>query len=134
MWICRRNPASLVVLLPFLAKHIYLLNLLEYIDKTQVIDNTIQDCLLIPLLELVHEMPVSNQFFEIYFITIQHLRKDATYDKKHSREKELEIFKNSIRERLSLLYNIAKTQQTEESFLNEWGKILTRNGNKTLPQ
>ena len=113
---------------------IYLLNLLEYIDITQVIDNTIQDCLLLPLLELMHEMPVSNELFEIYFITIRHLRKDATYDKKYSREKELEIFKNNIRERLSLLYNIAKTQQTEESFLNEWGKIITRNGNITLPQ
>ena len=56
---------------------IYLLNLLEE-------DNTIQDCLLTPLLECGYEVPVSMELFEIYFITIRYIRRDTTYDKEIS--------------------------------------------------
>ena len=44
---------------------IYLLNLLEDIDITQVIDNTIQDCLLTLLLEYRYKVPASMELFEI---------------------------------------------------------------------
>ena len=57
---------------------IYLLCLLEYIDITQVIDNTAGDCLLYHLLEYEKEVSASRELFEIQFMTIRYLRKEAT--------------------------------------------------------
>ena len=98
----------------------YLLCLLEYIDITQVIDNTVEDYLLYHLLEQEKEVPASRELFETYFITIRYLRKEATYKKKYTREQELELFKNNIKERLYFIYNVAKIQQTEEAFLRSF--------------
>ena len=56
---------------------IQLLCLLEYVDITQVIDNTVEDCLLYHLLEHEKEVPASTELFEIYFIAIRYLRKEA---------------------------------------------------------
>ena len=53
---------------------IYLLCLLEYINITQVIDNTVEDCLLYHLLEYEKEVPASRELFETYFIIIRYLR------------------------------------------------------------
>ena len=53
---------------------IQLLCLLEYVDITQVIDNTVEDCLLYHLSEHEKEVPENT---EIYFLTIRYLRKEA---------------------------------------------------------
>ena len=53
---------------------------------------------------------------------------------KYTREEELELFKNNIRERLYFIYNAAKIQQTEEDFFRIWGKIITREGIINIPQ
>ena len=46
---------------------IYLLYLLEYVDITQVSDNTVKDCLLHHVLEYKKEAPASRELFETYF-------------------------------------------------------------------
>ena len=89
---------------------IYLLCLLEYIDIAQVIDNTVEDCLLYHLLQYEKEVSTSRELCETYFITIRYLRKEATYGKKYIKEKESELSKNNIRERLHFVYNVAKVQ------------------------
>ena len=80
---------------------------------TQVIGNTVEDFLLYPLLEYEKEVPASRGLFETYFIIIRYLRKEATYGNKYTREEELELFKNNIREHLHFIYNVAKMQLTE---------------------
>ena len=80
---------------------IYLLCLLEYIDITQVIDNTVEDCRLYHLLEYEKEVPACRELFETYFITIRCLRTEATYGNKYTREEELKLFKNNIRNALT---------------------------------
>ena len=55
---------------------------LKYIDITQVIDNTVEDCLLYHLLEYEKKVPASRELFKTYFITVRYLRKEATYGKK----------------------------------------------------
>ena len=82
----------------------------------------------------VKEVPTSRERFKIYFITIRYLRTEATCGKKYTREKELEFFKNDIRERFYFICNVAKIQQTEEAFFRIWGKIITSEGiiNKML--
>ena len=80
------------------------------------------------------EVPASRGLFETYFITIRYLRKEVTYGNKYTREEELELFKNNIREHLYFIYNVAKIQQTEEDFFRIWGKIITREGVINIPQ
>ena len=46
------------------------------------------------------KVTASRELFKTYFVTIKCLRKEATYGNKYTREKEIEIFKNNIRERL----------------------------------
>ena len=87
---------------------------MEYIDITQVIDNTVEDCLLYHLLEYEKEVPGNRELFENYFITIRYLRKEEIYGKKYTRPQGLQLFKNDIRERLYFIYNVAKMQQTEQ--------------------
>ena len=113
---------------------IYLLCLLEYINITQVTDNTVEDCLLYHLLQYEKEVPGSRELFETYFITIKYLRKEATYRNTYTREKEVELFKNNIRERLEFIYNVAKILQTEDDFFRIWGKIITRERIINIPQ
>ena len=62
------------------------------------------------------EVSASRELFETYFIAITYLRKEANYGKKYTREQELELFKNDIRDRLYFIYNVAKIQQMEEAF------------------
>ena len=113
---------------------IYLLCLLKYFDINQVIDNTVEDCLLYHLLEYEQEVPASRELFKAYFITIRHLTKEATYKNKYIREEEIELFKNNITERLYFIYNVAKVQQTEQDFFRIWGKIIAREGIINVPQ
>ena len=106
-----------------LTKHIYISYfLLEYIDVTQVIDNMVDDCLLYHLLENEKEVLTSRKLSKHAFINIRYLRKEATYGKKYTRKEEFELFRNSIRERLYFIYNVAKMQQTKEAFFRIWGK------------
>ena len=98
-------------------KHWILYELLhEYIDITQVIDNTVGDCLLYHLLEYEKEVSASRELFEIQFMTIRYLRKEAIQGNKYTREEELELFKNNIRKRLYFINNATKIQPTEEAF------------------
>ena len=82
----------------------------------------------------VKEVPTSRECFKTYFITIRYLRTEATCGKKYTRERELEFFKNDIRERFYFICNVAKIQQKEEAFFRIWGKIITSKGiiNKML--
>ena len=80
---------------------------------TQVIDNTVEGCLLHHLLEYEKEVPTNRELFETYFITIRYLRKEVTYGNKYSREH----FTNNLRERLYFIYDVAKIQQAEDTFL-----------------
>ena len=79
-------------------------------------------------LEYKKEISASRELFETYFTTIRYLRKEPTYGKKYTREQELELFKNNIRERLYFIYNVTKIQQTEEAFFRICRKIITREG------
>ena len=74
--------------------------LLEYIDITQVIDNTVENSLLYYLLQYEREVSAGRELFETYFITIRYLGKEASYGKKYTGEEELELFKNNVRESL----------------------------------
>ena len=55
----------------------------------------------------VKEVPTSRELFKTYFITIRYLRTEASCGKKYTREKELEFFKNNIRERFYFICNVA---------------------------
>ena len=95
---------------------INLLCLLAYIDATQFINKTVEDCLLHHLLVYEKEVSASRELFETYFITIRYLKKEANYGKKYTREQELELFKNDMRDHLYFIYNVAKIQQMEDAF------------------
>ena len=101
---------SIFIYLPCLLE-IYWYNSLIYL-----IDNTVGDCLLYHLLEHEKVVPVSREFFEIYFTTVRYLRKEAIYGRKYTREQEPELFKDNIWERLYFIYNVAKIQQPEKVF------------------
>ena len=113
---------------------IYLLCSLQYIDTNQVTANTVKDCLLYHPLQYEKEVPASRGLLETYFITIRYLRKEVTYGNKYTREEQLELFKNNIREHLYFIYNVAKIQQTENDFFRIWEKIITREGVINIPQ
>ena len=49
--------------------------LLEYIDITQVLNKTVEDCLLYHLLEYEKEAPASRERFQTYFVAITYLKK-----------------------------------------------------------
>ena len=54
----------------------------------------VEDYLLYHLLEYEKEVPANTELFEINFKTVRYLRKEASYEKKYTREEELEPFKN----------------------------------------
>ena len=77
-----------------------------------------EDCRLYRLLDYEKEVPANRKLFGIVFTTIAYFRKEATFGKKYTREEELELFKNNIRERFYFIYNVKKIQQTEEGIIN----------------
>ena len=79
-----------------------------YIDITQVIDHTAEDCFLYHHLECEKVVPESRELFQTCVVAIRYLRKEETYGNKYTRQNKLEIFKNSIRERLHFINSIAK--------------------------
>ena len=94
----------------------------------------VEDFLLDHFLEYEKEVPASWELFETYFVAIRYLRKEATNGKKYTRQEELELYKNNIRERLYFIYNVAKIYQTEEDFFRIQGKTVTREGIISIPQ
>ena len=84
--------------------------------------------------EYEKEAPASRERSKTYFVTIRYSTKEATFGKKYTREEELDLFKNHIRERLYFIYNVAEIQQMEEAFFRIWGKIITRKGMINIPQ
>ena len=87
------------------------------------IDNILRDCLLFHLLQYIKKSPQVENFSEH---TCLHLKKEATYRKKNTREQKLELFKNSIGEQSYFIYNVPKIQQMEEAYFRIWGKIITK--------
>ena len=67
-----------------------------------------EDCLLYRLLDYEKEVPANRKLFGIFFTTIVYFRKEATFGKKYTREEELELFKNNIREPFSLYITLKK--------------------------
>ena len=71
----------------------YLLCLLECIDVTQIIDNTVEGCLLYHLLEYENEAPASRELFKTYFITIRYLEKKQPMERNIPGKKNLSFSK-----------------------------------------
>lgn len=71
---------------------------------------------------------------EIYFIPIRTIRKDATYGTLISRKMQLKLFKDSIREIVMHLNDVAVLDKDLNNFLSIWNKIITKEGKVQLPQ
>ena len=59
-----------------------------------------------------------ENFLEYSLQLLHTLEKKQPFGKKYTREEELELFKNNIRERFYFIYNVKKIQQTEEGIIN----------------
>ena len=102
-----------------------------YTDYSPPSDAT--DCLLTPLLQEYHQFPVAHELYELYFIHIRNIRKDATYGTLPPRQEQLLTFKENIQDRLNFLYKAAVSKDNLEHFLKSWKKLVTRNGKINLP-
>ena len=91
------------------------------------------DCLLPPLLQDHDKLPIVHELYELYFIYIRNLRKDATYGTLLSRKKQLLNFQDNIKDRLNFLYQAAVSNDNLEQFLDTWKKLINRNGKINLP-
>ena len=116
----RRN--SLCTFILFLKK-LYIENRFE---------NTITECLLKPLLLYVDRLPTATELYEIYFICIRHIRKDATYGDLPPEDKQMTLFQDVIKDRLTFLYNAAVLEDNLEPFLQKWNKLISKEGKITL--
>ena len=112
---------------------IYLHSILKNIHKDIQFENTVTECLLTPLLEHVDKLPIAAELYEIYFICIRHIRKDATYGDLVSEEKQMLLFKDTIKDRITFLYNVAVLQDNLQSFLQTWNKLISKEGKITIP-
>ena len=72
---------------------INLLCLLAYIDATQFINKTVEDCLLHHLLVYEKEVSASRELFETYFITIRYLKKKQIMERNILENKNLSFSK-----------------------------------------
>ena len=102
-----------------------------YTDYSPPRDAT--DCLLTPLLQEYDKFPVAHELYELYFIHIRNIRKDATYGTLPPRQEQLLTFKENIQDRLNFLYKAAVSKDNLEHFLKSWKKLVTRNGKINLP-
>ena len=102
-----------------------------YIDYAN--RNTATDCLLKPLLLDNEKFPVVLELYEIYFINIRNIRKDATYGTLPTRNNQLLTFQEKVKDRLNFLYNAADLEGKLEQFLEKWKGLITREGNINLP-
>lgn len=112
---------------------IYLHSILKNIHKDIQFENTVTECLLTPLLEHVDKLPIAAELYEIYFICVRHIRKDATYGDLVSEEKQMLLFKDTIKDKITFLYNVAVLQDNLQSFLQTWNKLISKEGKITIP-
>ena len=112
---------------------IYLHSILKNIHKGIRFENTATECLLTPLLQHVDKLPIAAELYEIYFICIRRIRKDATYGDLLSEENQMSLFKNTIKDRITFLYNVAVLQDNLQSFLQTWNKLISKEGKITIP-
>ena len=113
--------------------HIYLLYILKNIYTGNTFENTVTGCLLTPLLEYIDKFPIAAELYEIYFICVRGIRKDATYGDLISDEKQMLLFQDTIKDRLTFLYNAAVLEDNLEPFLQIWHKLISNEGKITLP-
>ena len=73
------------------------------------------------------------ELYEIYFIHIRNIRKDATYGTLPTRNNQLLTFQEKVKDRLNFLYNAADLEGKLEQFLEKWKGLITREGNINLP-
>ena len=90
------------------------------------------DCLIKHLLE-IDKFPIAQEIYEIYFIYIRNIRKNATYGTLPSRKKQLTTFQDNIKDRLNFLYKTAVLQDNLEQFLTVWERLITKEGKINLP-
>ena len=95
-------------------------------------ENMITECLLKPLLLYVDRLPIATELYEIYFICIRHIRKDATYGDLPPEDKQMTLFQDVIKDRLTFLYNAAVLEDNLEPFLQKWNKLISKEGKITL--
>ena len=63
------------------------------------------------------KFPVAVEPYETYFICIRNIRKDATHGDLITKEKQLILFQDAIKNRLTFLYHAAVLQDNLEPFL-----------------
>ena len=76
---------------------------------------------------------IAAELYEIYFIYIRNIRKDATYGTLPSRQNQITMLQAAIKERLTFLYNAAVLQDNLDAFITTWNKLITREGKIKLP-
>ena len=111
---------------------LYLRSILIKVYDNYSPETSATDCLLKPL-QQIDKFPIANEMYEIYFIYIRNIRKDATYGTLYSREKQLRTFKDNIRDRVSFLYKSAVLKGNLEPFLSAWKKLINKEGKINLP-
>ena len=96
-------------------------------------ENTVTECLIKPLIKYVDKFQVASELYEIYFICIAKIRKDATYGDLITIDKQLILFQDAIKDRLTFLYHAAVLQDNLEPFLRIWSKLISKKGDIILP-
>ena len=76
---------------------------------------------------------IAAELYEIYFICVRRIRKDATFGDLLSDEKQMLLFQDTIKDRLTFLYNAAVLEDNLEPFLQIWQKLISKEGKITLP-
>ena len=114
--------------------YIYLRSILENVYTEISFQNMETDCLLTPLLQYADRLPVAAELYEIYFIHIRNIKRDATYRTLPSRKIQITTYQDSIKDRLTFLYNVAVLEDNLEPFLTTWNKLITRERKLRLPQ
>ena len=111
----------------------YLKTIIQKVYIQCALPSNATDFLLTPLLQDYDKLPITHELYEIYFIYIRNLRKDATYGTLPSRKKQLLNFQDNIRDRLNFLYQAAVSNGNLEQFLETWKKLISRNGKINIP-
>ena len=111
----------------------YLKSIIQIVYTQYPLPSNATDCLLTPLLQDYDKLPILHELYEIYFIYIRNLRKDATYGTLPSRKKQLLNFQDNIKDRLNFLYQAAVSNDNLEQFFSTWNKLIGRNGKINIP-
>ena len=95
----------------------YLHSIFKKVSIENHFENTITECLLKPLLLYVDRLPIATELYEIYFICIRHIRKDATYGDLLPEDKQMTLFQDAIKDRLIFLYNAVYKKRRQSGTL-----------------